>query len=255
MFKSKIFLKALLVVVMVIATYTVAITAFVVPKINNIIYKLEEKNAKEVLDKVVTLTKNVANDLENFKKISLKKHKDELKNLTSTAWSITQIKYIQSKPENIGTVLKNRGDEFKSNIISYYNKNKNSMSKEELKKALEAYVNIRRYNNGTGYFFILNGTTTIMHPLKPSLNGKDLKNLKDVDGVYFIKKFVEICDKEGSGIVKYKWENPKTKKIEDKISYVFKFEPFNWIVGTGEYYSVLQKRLKKYEDRVILSKK
>ena len=95
MFKSKIFLKALLVVVMVIATYTVAITAFVVPKINNIIYKLEEKNAKEVLDKVVTLTKNVANDLENFKKISLKKHKDELKNLTSTAWSIIQIKYIQ----------------------------------------------------------------------------------------------------------------------------------------------------------------
>ena len=39
--------------------------------------------------------------------------------------------------------------------------------------------------------------------------------------------------------------NPKTKKDGKKISHIFVFEPFNWIIGTGEYYSVLKDRLQK----------
>ena len=32
--------------------------------------------------------------------------------------------------------------------------------------------------------------------------------------------------------------------MKDKISYVFTFEPFGWIFGTGEYYSVLKNKFK-----------
>ena len=243
MFKSKIFLKAMLIVTSVIVVYTLSISIFVIPKIDNSIQNLEKKNAKEILSKVVTLTKNVSSNLEDFKQRSLQRHKKELKSLTDTTWSIIQAKYNQSKPENIGDVLKIRGEEFRSNLMQYYNKNKDGMSSKELKEKIKNYVNIYRYNNNSGYYFINTGTKTYIHPIKPSLNGKDLKNLKDKDGIYFIQKFKEICEKDGSGIVSYKWENPKTNLLEDKISYVFKFEPFNWIVGTGEYYSVLNKRL------------
>ncbi|MEA3288589.1 MAG: cache domain-containing protein [Campylobacterota bacterium] len=243
MFKSKIFLKAMLIVTSVIIVYTLAISIFVLPKIDNSIQYLEEKNAKEVLNKVVTLTKKVTTDLKSFENDALQKHKLDLINLTDTVWSIINAKYTQSKPENIGNVLKSRGEEFKFNLWNLYNKNKDKMSSKALKQKIKDYIEFYRYNNGTGYYFVNQGTKTLMHPIKPSLNGKDLKNLKDKDGVYFIKKFDSVCQMEGSGIVSYKWSNPKTNIDEDKISYVFKFEPYNWIIGTGEYYSVLNKRL------------
>ena len=67
MFKSKIFLKAMLIVTSVIVVYTLSISIFVIPKIDNSIQNLEKKNAKEILSKVVTLTKNVSSNLEDFK--------------------------------------------------------------------------------------------------------------------------------------------------------------------------------------------
>ncbi|MEA3290497.1 MAG: cache domain-containing protein [Campylobacterota bacterium] len=243
MFKSKIFQNSMLIVSSVIIVYTLAISFFVVPTINDSIHTLEEKNAKEVLNKVVSITKNVTKDLNDFKVISLQNHKDKLKSLTDTTWSIIKTKYEQSKPQNIGDILKIQGDSFKDNIYEFYKKNRKTMDKDQLEKNIKSYINLHRYNDNTGYFFINKGTKTELHPIKPELNGKDLKNIQDTDGVYFIKEFVDVCKNNGSGIVTYKWENPKTKIIEDKISYVFYFEPFDWIIGTGEYYSVLNKRL------------
>ncbi|MEA2099462.1 MAG: cache domain-containing protein, partial [Campylobacterota bacterium] len=243
MFKSKIFLKAMFIVTSVIVVYTVVLYLFALPKIDESIQNLEERNAKEILSKVVIITKNVSKDLDTFKRDSLKRHKSELKSLTDTVWSIIQAKYEQSKPENIGDVLKIRAEEFKLSLMQFYDKNKNIMGKKELEETIKNYINMYRYNNNAGYYFINLGTKTILHPIKPSLNGKDLKYLKDNDGIYFIQKFSNICEKDGAGIVSYKWENPKTNLVEDKISYVFKFEPFNWIIGTGEYYSVLNEEL------------
>ncbi len=242
MFKSKIFIKAMYVVASIIIIYTLAIFLFVIPKIDNTIQSLEEKSAKEVLSKVTAIVKNVSKDLNNFQKVSLQKHKDELKKLTDTTWSLIQTKYEQSKAANIGIVLKQRGDRFKASLLAFYNKNKNHMTEQQLKNAIKNYINIYRYNK-TGYYFVNQGTVVVVHPIKPSLVGKDLKNIKTKEGIYFARKFVNICNSVGSGIVTYQWENPKTGILEDKISYVFKFEPFNWIIGTGEYYSILKKKL------------
>lgn len=56
---------------------------------------------------------------------------------------------------------------------------------------------------------------------------------------------VDICKSNGAGILSYKWENPKTGLVEDKITYVFRFAPYDWIVGTGAYYSELNNQLIK----------
>ena len=250
MFKSKIFLKAMIVVSGVIVIYTLAILAFVVPKIDSSIQSLEEKNAKEILNKVVTITQNVSKDLKSFKKDSLQKHKDELKHLTDTVWSIIQTKYEQSKPENLHTILKDRGEMFKKNLIHFYNTNKDKMTQTQMKEAIKNYTKIYRHDSlNTGYFWINDfNATMIMHPIKTSLNGKNLWNFQDPNGVYLFRDFALTCKDNGSGIVKYQWNNPDSGKIEDKISYVFTFEPFGWIFGTGEYYSVLKD---KFQNEVI----
>jgi len=246
MFKSKIFFKAMFVVASVIAAYTISISLFVIPKINESIQIAEQKSSKEILSKVVTISKNVYKDLQSSKKSALLAHKQELKNLTDSVWSIVKLKYEQSKPENLHNVLQERGEMFKKNLLHYYNQNKKNMSEEELKIAIKNYTNIYRHNSlNTGYFWINDmRANMIMHPINSELNGKNLWNYKDPKGVPLFQNFVKTCTESDSGIVKYQWLNPDTKKIEDKISYLFLFKPFNWIIGTGEYYSVLKATFK-----------
>ena len=244
MFKSKIFFKAMFIVVSTIIVYTLLISFFTVPKVENSFISLEEKNAKDIFKNVIAKVNDTNKELEEFKFNSIQQYKDDLIHLTDTVWSIIQTKYIQSKHENIGNNLKNRALEFKSNLMNFYNNNKNSMSKDELKQSIINYIKIYRYNSGTGYFWINDFTAKmIVHPMTPSLNNTYVGNYKDSNERYLFKEMIDIVQKKDAGLIKYKWLNPKSKKIENKISYVFKFEPFNWVVGTGDYYSVLKQKL------------
>jgi methyl-accepting chemotaxis protein len=245
MFKSKLFLKSIILVVAIIVMYSVSILVFAIPKIDDSIRILEEKNAKEVLNKIETLSLNVYHNLEDYKKHTLEQHKNELRSLTDTVWSIIQSKYNESKPENIGDSLKKRAKQFEISLMDFYNINKNKMNDKELKSAIINYINIYRYDHGVGYFWINDFTPRmILHPIVPKLNGKFLGDYKDKDNVYLFNKIVKVCKEKEAGIVNYKWINPKNHKIEDKVSYVFTFKPFNWIIGTGEYKSVLENKLK-----------
>ena len=245
MFKSKIFIRAMLVVVWIVLAYTLAIFSFLSPAIDNKLHVLEEKNAKEALEKVVLLMNNYAKDLKSFKDILYKKHKDELKHLTQTALSLVELKYKQSLPENVHLVVKKRAEAFRKNLINFYNQNKNKMSKEELKQAIINYTKIYRSNGlDTEYFWINTPEgTTVLQPIQPSLDGKNMWNYHDKNGVYLFREFAKAVKKDG--IVRYSWYNPETHKDEEKISYVFYFKPFNWIFGTGEYLSTIKKRLQQ----------
>ena len=249
MFKSKILYKAIAIVSLLIAGYIVAVTIFALPEIDKSVESLEEKNAKTVLSEVVTISKNVAKDLKSFKKNSLQRHKEELKKLTNVAWSIIKANYDKSNPKNIGTLLERRARELESMIYKIYNKNKDKLSTPQLKEKIIDFVKNYTPNNGLGYFWINDfEPKMIMHPTLPALNTKFVGDIQDKDGVYIFKKIVKVCKENTQGIVKYKWLNPSSHKVEDKISFVFTFKPFNWIIGTGEYYSVLNKKL---QDEVI----
>jgi methyl-accepting chemotaxis protein len=236
----------MLVVTSMIIIYTSAMSFFAVSKVESSIRNLEEKNAKIVLKKITLIVNTVYKDLENLKKVTLEHNKNKLRNLTDTIWSVIQTKYEQSKPQNVGIILKKRSQEFKSDLTKFYNDNKDKISERELKKNLINYINIHRYNNGTGYFWVNDFIPNmIVHPIVKELNGKYLGDYKDPNGVYLFTEMVSKVQTNDTGLVRYQWLNPKSKEVEDKISYVFKFEPFNWIIGTGEYYSVLKQRLQK----------
>jgi signal transduction histidine kinase len=65
------------------------------------------------------------------------------------------------------------------------------------------------------------------------MNGKSLIDLRDADGKYILKSFIETVSTKGSGWVDYKWPNPVTKNVEAKSSYVEKLDDI--IVGAGIY--------------------
>jgi methyl-accepting chemotaxis protein len=97
----------------------------------------------------------------------------------------------------------------------------------------------------------------IMHPTVPSLNGKlmdaekyncatsqsfgDVVSAVDIVGKKnFFVAMLEVVDKSGKGYVTYNWPKPKegggvTEELFPKLSYVKKFEPWGWLIGSGVY--------------------
>lgn len=76
----------------------------------------------------------------------------------------------------------------------------------------------------------------VMHPYKPALDGKDVTKVKDKKGKYLFVEFARKCQAEGSGFVEYFWQYKDRKDlIAAKTSYVYRFAPWGWIVGTGLY--------------------
>jgi cytochrome c len=96
-------------------------------------------------------------------------------------------------------------------------------------------------NNAKGQFtdrdlyvvvYDLNGKV-LAHGANAKMIGKDLIELRDNDGKYFVKERVEIAKGKGSGWQDYKFMNPTNRKIEQKSMYLQRYEDV--IVGCGIY--------------------
>jgi methyl-accepting chemotaxis protein len=102
----------------------------------------------------------------------------------------------------------------------------------------------------------------IMHPAVPALDGKVLddvkfnKATKSIDGLKgetrilnnknLFVAFNEVVDRAGKGFVNYEWPKPKegggtTTELYTKLSYVQKFEPWGWVLGSGIYIDDVKK--------------
>lgn len=96
----------------------------------------------------------------------------------------------------------------------------------------------------------------VMHPTVPALDGKLLDDpkfnkatsmqegtsgeVKKLEMKNLFESFVTVADKAGDGFVTYEWPKPKngggvTSELYTKLSYVKKFEPWGWLIGSGIY--------------------
>src|SRR5450830_1349003 len=110
-----------------------------------------------------------------------------------------------------------------------------AMSKEDAQKAALARVKNMRYGKD-GYFSISNSSSvTIMHPIKPELNGKDLSTFKDPAGNLVFVNISKAGANADGDFVNYVWPKVGSPNPEPKTSYAFRYEPWDWIVTTGVY--------------------
>jgi methyl-accepting chemotaxis protein len=76
---------------------------------------------------------------------------------------------------------------------------------------------------------------TLVNLGNSKLVGKNVLELKDSKGKAFIKEFITIAtSKTGEGVCQYYWSNPKTKRIDPKLSYVRAIDK-NTFIGIGVY--------------------
>ncbi|WP_413284348.1 cache domain-containing protein [Vibrio sp. MA40-2] len=116
--------------------------------------------------------------------------------------------------------------------------NNQDKSKDEIIKLISDALRPIRFFEGRGYYFIFQmDGVSVMHGLKPEIEGKSAWNAKDTRGTYILQQHIQLIKQDSEAF--YRWwyrkpDEPKTEEFE-KIGFGKLFEPYNWMIGTGEY--------------------
>lgn len=148
------------------------------------------------------------------------------------------VQYSKSQAEKrLKKAIKNRTYEAHDVAMHIYSENKGLKHIDEIKKMIKDALRAIRFNGVRGYYFAteLNGVSQLFAD-RPDLEGKNLLDMRDLDGKFVIKDQVNIARQQKEGYYRYNWTKPGAKgKNYPKIAFIKYFEPFDWYIGTGEY--------------------
>jgi len=98
---------------------------------------------------------------------------------------------------------------------------------------LDMLRNVRFANED--YFFTYNkDMVAIGHP-DAKFQGKYLGDMQDPNGQYVIRDLKDIAYNQGSGFYEYQWVRLDEVTPVPKIAYLFLYQPWDWMIGTGVY--------------------
>ncbi|MDK2807513.1 MAG: methyl-accepting chemotaxis protein [Clostridiales bacterium] len=109
-----------------------------------------------------------------------------------------------------------------------------SYTQDEAKKL--AADEIRKLSYGeSGYFWVDQSDGTNVVLLGKDSEGTNRLDMQDANGFKMIQEMIRVAMKDGGGYTDYYFPKPNETTPLPKRSYTFYFEPFDWIVGTGNY--------------------
>ncbi|NMB81791.1 MAG: hypothetical protein GYA14_08230, partial [Ignavibacteria bacterium] len=129
-----------------------------------------------------------------------------------------------------------------------------NISEEEAKNSSVMFIQNLRYGEELkDYFWITNSVPEmIVHPYRPDLNRKNLKDFKDSHGKKLFVEMAKKVEQQGEGYVDYMWQwKDDSTRIVPKLSYVKAFAPWNWVIGTGIYIEDVKLEMAALERNII----
>lgn len=107
-------------------------------------------------------------------------------------------------------------------------------AKEDAKETIRA---MRYREDASGYFWIDDlDYILVMHPILSDQEGSYRFDLKDPDGIMIIQEIVKTCQTpEKGGFNQFSFTKSDGVTVAPKIAYSQIFEPWGWIVSTGNY--------------------
>ncbi len=164
-----------------------------------------------------------------YKQSIINGKREMIRELTCTGWSILQ-KYEQDERNGL-------------------------LTREQAQQTAISRINYLRYGReGKDYFWITDMTPVMLvHPYRPDLNGKDLQNFTDPHGKKLFVEFVRAVKDNGQGYVDYMWQwKDDSTHIVPKLSFVKKFAPWGWIIGTGIYIEDVKHEIRYLTARLLM---
>jgi PAS domain S-box-containing protein len=166
--------------------------------------------------------------LPSFENTLLERKREMIRELTNSAWSI---------------------------LASYHRDEENGLlTRAEAQRLAVTRVEALRYGaDGKDYFWIQDATPRmIMHPYRTDLNGQDLSNFTDSNGLRVFVEFADLVKRQQEGYVAYVWQwKDDPLRLEPKESFVKAFAPWGWIIGTGIYIDDVNREIARIETSLI----
>jgi PAS domain S-box-containing protein len=124
---------------------------------------------------------------------------------------------------------------------------------EAQQAAIERIRGLRYGPDDKDYFWITDmHPRMVMHPYRDDLEGSDLSDFTDPDGVRPFVAFVNAVRDDTSGFVRYVWQwQDDPDRLEPKESYVRRFAPWDWIIGTGLYVDDVRQEIDAITGRMV----
>ncbi|MFQ6342549.1 cache domain-containing protein, partial [Campylobacter sp. VTCC 70190] len=118
--------------------------------------------------------------------------------------------------------------------------------KEKIAIIDKAIENFRFEQDKSGYFFVYKKTTNVAHPVRKDLIGKDLKDAKDANGVYYVQELYKKA-LNGGGFVFYDFtKGGSQSSIAQKNAYSVMIPNTDDIwISTGVYVDTLEPYIQK----------
>ncbi len=135
--------------------------------------------------------------------------------------------YDDSIKQQVGVVislLSEINDEYKAGTYTL----------DEAKKIAADEVRQMRYGDA-GYFWIDQSDGTNVVLLGSDTEGTNRMETQDAEGYQMVKEIIRVAVEDGGGYTDYVFPKEGETQPSPKRSYSEYFEPFDWVVGTGNY--------------------
>ncbi len=127
-------------------------------------------------------------------------------------------------------------------------------AEEAKKKGTDILQSLHFGPDNKDYFWAMDYTPRmIMHPYLPEMNGKDLTDYVDLKGKHLFGEMKETTANNGEGFVDYYWQwKDRPGTIAPKLSFVKRYEPWKWIIGTGLYLDDVEAEVTAQNRKLIM---
>ena len=176
----------------------------------------------------------------------IKTNKEKIKTEVDDLYEFIE-KTQKETEERLKKSIKDRVYEAHNIAMRIYNENKDTKTREEITKMIKDVLVDIRFNNGRGYFFIYSfDYECILLPINRKLEGTSFYNFKEGGGTYLTRNIIEQLKKEREGFLSWSFYKPEDMKNQyKKIGFNIHFEPYDWFIGTGEYFVDFEEDVKK----------
>ena len=111
-------------------------------------------------------------------------------------------------------------------------------TEEEAKNDAKEVIRAMRYRDDQSGYFWIDSTdyTLVMHPILVENEGNNRYDLQDPNGVMIVQEIMKVCQTpEGGGYNEFYFTKSDGVTVAPKIAYSQIFEPWGWVVSTGNY--------------------
>ena len=126
------------------------------------------------------------------------------------------------------------------------------------KKEIFSIIDKERFGKNGEYYIWIHSLKGYMvhHPIIKSLNYKKMIGYQSSDGQFYFKEMNDLVEKQKEGFLEYKWHFPNSRYSEEKkISFVKKFDYWDWVVGSGFYFRdidlFIKNEQKNFKDKMF----